>query len=276
MKTRVRYYSDELNDDFAGAQLTSDKLENYKYNHGKIWRLIGGFLYRFIAIPICSLYDYIIYRERIKNRKVMRKYKKEGFFVYGNHTMSASDAFTPSMVTFPKKPYIIVGTATMKYKFLGVLVDMMGGVPIPSDFKGMKDFTAHIYDLAKRKKVIYIYPEAHIWPYYTGIRSFKDVSFDYPVKTNKPVFAVTKTFHKRRIGRLPRVITYIDGPFFPDESLPKNKQRAKLRDEVYAAMVERSKLSDYNYIEYVNRESIINRDPIGAFCAEDEKIAVSE
>ncbi len=254
MKNRVIYYSDELNDDFAGAKLEVDKLDGYKYEHNIVWRAVGGFLYRFVAVPLCGIYSFIVHHERIKNRKILKKYKKEGFFVYANHVMTADDAFTPSYVSLPKKPHIIASSGSAKYKFLVMLIDMFGGVPISTSFEGMKAFTNHIYRLAESKKVIYIYPEAHIWPFYTGIRPFKDVSFDYPIRADKPVFAATKTFQKRLIGRLPKVTVYVDGPFFQDRSLPIKERRAKLRNEVYSTMVERSKLSDYKYVEYIKRE----------------------
>ena len=96
---------------------------------------------------------------------------------------------------------------------------------------------------------ITIFPEAHIWPYYTKIRPFKNVSFKYPIEYNTPVFCVTNTYQKRGKNKV-RITTYIDGPFFIDEKLSKKENQQKLCDEVYNKMVERSKLSNYEYIEY--------------------------
>lgn len=45
-------------------------------------------------------------------------------------------------------------------------------------------------------------------------------------------------------------MTYIDGPFFPDESLPVRQRQQNLRDQVYRCMVERSRESDFEFIEY--------------------------
>lgn len=100
-----------------------------------------------------------------------------------------------------------------------------------------------------------IYPEAHIWPYYTGIRPFKAVSFQYPVKLKCPVFALTNTYHRMgRKGGEAGIVTYIDGPFFADESLNPREARQRLRDKVYFCMLERSRESDYEYIEYRRKE----------------------
>ena len=81
------------------------------------------------------------------------------------------------------------------------------------------------------------------------------MSFQYPVKLDCPVYALTNTYHERR-GKRGKVdiVTYIDGPFYPDKSLkPKERQQA-LRDKVYECMVERSRESDYEVIRYIRKE----------------------
>lgn len=128
---------------------------------------------------------------------------------------------------------------------------MLGGIPIATTFGGMRRFTAAISDYSKKNKVIMIYPEAHIWPYYTGIRPFKDVSFKYPAKENKPVFCFTRVFRKRFLRSRPGVTVYIDGPFFPKSDLSVKENQKYLRDKVYETMVKRSKASNVEYIRYV-------------------------
>jgi hypothetical protein len=45
-------------------------------------------------------------------------------------------------------------------------------------------------------------------------------------------------------------VTYVDGPFYPDETLPLAQQKKKLRDDIFEKMTERSKLSCVTWIEY--------------------------
>ena len=102
-----------------------------------------------------------------------------------------------------------------------------------------------------KKHAITIYPEAHIWPYYTKIRPFKTVSFKYPIEFNTPAFCMTNTYqsygkNKDKI----KIVTYIDGPFFPDKNLTKSEQKQNLRDQIYNKMVERSKNSNIEHIKY--------------------------
>ena len=58
----------------------------------------------------------------------------------------------------------------------------------------MKNFINAIETHLNRKHPITIYPEAHIWPYYTKIRPFRDVSFRYPIQYKKPTFCMTNTY----------------------------------------------------------------------------------
>ena len=100
-----------------------------------------------------------------------------------------------------------------------------------------------------------IYPEAHIWPYYTKIRPFTDMSFRYPVQFDLPVFCFTDTYQKRRFGSKPKIVTYVDGPFYADKSLSSKEQRKELRDKVYNTMVERAKKSNVEMIHYERKEN---------------------
>ena len=98
-------------------------------------------------------------------------------------------------------------------------------------------------------------PHDFVWPYYTGIRNFKSVSFKYPVKLDTPVFSCTTTYqkHKNKV----RTILYIDGPFYPDKRLNLKQAQEKLRNEVYQKMVARSKMSNIEVIKYIKEEQKI-------------------
>ena len=117
----------------------------------------------------------------------------------------------------------------------------------------MKNFLDTIEEKINKKYAITIYPEAHIWPYYTKIRPFKSVSFKYPVELDKPVFCMTNTYQKRgKNGDKVKIVSYIDGPFYADKSIQNLKQqKEELRNRVYECMVERSKKSNIEVITYV-------------------------
>lgn len=151
-----------------------------------------------------------------------------------------------------KQNFFIVNPENVSMKGLETIVEMAGAIPIPTNKKAMKNFILAIEKRIEQNKVITIYPEAHIWPYYTKIRPFKSVSFKYPIDLEKPTFCMTNTYQKNKSGKL-KIVTYIDGPFFPDKTLEKNKQKEDLRNKVYDKMVERSKNSTVEVIKYVKK-----------------------
>ena len=62
------------------------------------------------------------------------------------------------------------------------------------------------------------------------------------------------TYQKRKFSKKPKIVTYIDGPFFPNKELSSREQRIDLRNQVYERMCERSKLSTVTWIQYIKKE----------------------
>lgn len=50
------------------------------------------------------------------------------------------------------------------------------------------------------------------------------------------------------------MVTYIEGPFYPEKEGSPKVNRKLLRDKVYARMCELAKNSDVNVIEYIKKE----------------------
>ena len=99
-----------------------------------------------------------------------------------------------------------------------------------------------------------IYPEAHIWPFYTKIRPFTESSFRYPIQNKCPVMCFTNTYQKRKLGKKAKIVTYIDGPFYADSSLKGKAQKVELRNRVYDAMVERSRNNTLVLATYIKKK----------------------
>lgn len=248
---KIIYYKDELNDEFSGPKITPIKIdENYKYKHGKIWNICSYIIQNFLSMPIKVLYNKLKFRLKYVGKEKIKPYKKQGYFIYANHTQQFADTFIPSVAIYPKRNFLIVNPENISVKPFGKLVEMLGAIPVPGNKTAMKNFLEEIQTKIKNKNTITIYPEAHIWPYYTNIRPFKSVSFKYPVELNAPVFCITNTYQKCGKNKI-KIVSYIDGPFFADKSLSKKEQKESLRNKVYECMVERSKNSNIEKIKYI-------------------------
>lgn len=253
-KGKVIYYKDELNEEFSEAQITPRVIdENYKYIHKNvIWNATAFLLQNILSVPIKYLYAKIKFRLKYVGTEKLKPYKKQGYFIYGNHTQAFADTFITSNSNYPKKNFFIVNPENVSIKGLGNTVQMLGAIPIPTNKNAMKNFLDCVEDKINRGYSITIFPEAHIWPYYTKIRPFKSVSFKYPIKMKAPVFSITNTYQSygKNNDRV-KIVSYIDGPFFPDDSLENVKAKQdNLRNQVFDKMVERSKNSNIEYVKY--------------------------
>lgn len=256
LQVRVIYYTDELNDDFSPTngkirQKVIDK--NYTYLPGNpLWRIFSFILYRLIATPVAFLFNKIGFGVRIKNRKALKKIKT-GYFLYGNHTQIAADAFNPTIITFPKKANILVNPDAVSIPVVGKVVSMLGGMPLPSTKEAAKIFLNAIKKKIEKGQVITIYPESHIWPYYNKIRPFTDASFKYPFMFNAPAVGFTVTYRQRKIfKKLPPLITVtVSEPVYPKECGSKTE----MRDRIYGFMVQTvEKEKSCEYIKYIKKE----------------------
>lgn len=255
-KRKIIYYTDELNDEFSLAQISPRTIDgNYTYIHNSFFkRLTHFFWYRIIAFPIAFLYTKLKFHHKIVNQSVIKPYKKNGYFLYGNHTQDIGDAFMPNMINKGKDKYIIVHPNNVSMPVLGKITPSLGALPLPDDMTAYKSFVKAIEQRIKENKAVVIYPEAHIWPFYTKIRPFVDTSFQYPIKLDVPSFCFTNTYQKRRFSKKPKIVTYIDGPFFPNRNLSIREQRADLRNQIYSCMCKRAESSTVAWIEYIKKE----------------------
>lgn len=255
MKQKTYYYHDLIHDDFAAATIKTNALpDDYKYvDRNPLYLITSGFL-RFIAITVISFMLRVHYLLIIKNKKVLKKVKGQGYFLYSNHTDYLLDAVTPSLISFPKFADVIVNPDAVSIKGIKHLVKLLGVIPIPTSIKGFINYKRSITKLIGYKHVMTLYPEAHIWPYYTDIRPFGTESFHYQAELGSPCFTFTKIYKRRVLPliRHPKVVTYVDGPFYPDMTLPKEERIQKLRDEVYQAMKKRVDSNPkYEYVKYI-------------------------
>ena len=256
------YYKDELNDDFAGNDITACKIEkDFPFAPKGFLFRVGEFIaYYLIALPLVALMwlvsGFTIHGR--KNVRAMRKARRanggKGFFLYANHTHWL-DAFAGPLVSAPTKAHVLVSPDTVSIKGLRVIVQLLGAIPVPTEKEAVKPFVEAIEQRINEGRSVMIFPEAHIWPYCTFVRDFKSGSFRYPVKLGVPCAAVCVTYTRHK-GLLKWMKTakrhvYISEPFYPDTSLPAPVAKQKLRDEVYAWLKKTAEEhSDYDYVTY--------------------------
>ncbi len=253
---KVIYYEDELKDEFSLTEITPKKIDaSYCYARNTVWKKLSRFFwYRLIFTPIAWCHSKLVFRSKVVGKACLKPYHKQGYFLYGNHTQDIGDAFLPNAMNMRKTHDFIVHPNNVSMPFLGRLTPALGALPLPDDLQAYRNFSREIETRIAQGHAVVIYPEAHIWPFYTKIRPFPDTSFQYPVKLGVPAFCFTNTYQKRKHSKKPRIVTYIDGPFFPDPALPLREQRKELRDRIYTQMCKRAEASDLVWIAYIKKE----------------------
>lgn len=253
MKKRIFYYTNNTKEviNFNVKKIKID--EHYKYKNKNVFYNIFSFVtYYLLAKPIAWFYFKLIKRVKFKNKKVLNPYMESGFFVYANHTHQFCDCFCPALICFTKKPHIIVNADNVSIPFWGKLFKMWGALPLPENILATKNFYKAIETTVNKNPII-IYPEEHLWPYYTKIREFSNTSFRYPVKFNKPTFTFTTVYKKHKLKK-PKIEIYIDGPFFIDTNLTEKENQQTLKDKVFAQLNNRASLSNIEYVKYIKKD----------------------
>lgn len=249
-KTRVRYFDSYDRDWVTSAKQDYRLPDDYKWvRHDPLSRLLSVLSYG-TALCLSSIGCRALLHLSIKGRGVLRS-TNGGAFIYGNHTRPVGDVFIPALASFPRRIYTVAAPANLGIPVIGRILPYLGALPTPQSTAGMRRLCAAISEHIENGKNIVIYPEAHVWEYCTEIRPMSESAFFFPAKLQKPSYAMTVTYKKRRIGKRPRTVVYIDGPFYPDTALPPRMRPAALRDAICAAMTERARENDAEYIKYV-------------------------
>jgi 1-acyl-sn-glycerol-3-phosphate acyltransferase len=214
---------------------------------GKVASSLAWALGLLVAYPFCKLHLHA----RFTGAERLKASGDRGAFVYCNHTQPVGDALMPALPIFPKRNFTVVSPANLGIPVLGRILPALGALPVPGTLAGLRKLDAAIEQRIEEGAFVVIYPEAHVWPWFTGIRPFPDTSFAYPVKLGVPAFSMTTTYERRRGKDKPRAHVYVDGPFWPNPSLGKKGQREDLKDRVRSCMERRADNSDCSYVEYL-------------------------
>lgn len=126
-KEKVIYYKDELNEEFSTVKIKPKVIdENYKYVHkDPLWNLCSYLVQNVLSVPIKNLYSSLKFRIKYIGKGKIKKYKKQGYFIFANHTQPFADTFLPSRAVYPKRNYFIVNPENVSMKGLRTLVEML-------------------------------------------------------------------------------------------------------------------------------------------------------
>lgn len=261
-KNRVMYYQDEVNDDFVKAKTNLNIVldENYQYLiTNPIRKFISFIIYYFIALPILFVEGKVFRGLIIKGKQNLKSIKKKGYIMYANHTDFRDAYLGHVFIANPKRTYIIANKDAVSIFLVRRLTKDLGALPVPDTYGGLKKLNASVAQILDDKKALMVYPEAHIWPYYTKVRPFPVTSFRYAAINNVPCVPVAATYRKHKglffFRKKPQMVVYIGMPIFPNLELSVKENATNLRDETHAYISQMTeKYSTYEYYKYIKKE----------------------
>ena len=264
---RVIYYESEEDDPIkTDEQEKSQEVrlpEGYEFIPKNFFvRIYSAILFRAFKL-FGQYYERNYWQAKFYGREKLKKARGKGYVIYANHTNPFHDVFGPALAA-NRRIFTIISPVNLKVPGIGKFLPLIGGLPLGKTKEEKQAFNEAVDKRLKQKNCLVIYPEAHVWPYYTGIRKFPtgDRSFKYATRNNLPIFTMTTTYHKRKDkkrGDLPRMDIYVDGPFWPDAAKSEDENRAELAKKAHDSMVKYSKKSTYEYFEYIKKTDKKNR-----------------
>lgn len=191
------------------------------YKPRTLLRACGYHVVYFIFLVITWVYAHVKFKIRFVGKAKMREVKKarRAYFFYGNHTQPFGDIATTVLMNWPHRISAVMAVANMGIPVIGKILQFFNFLPVPKTDEQRAQYKQAMTRLVRDDATSFaIYPEAHVWPYYTKIRNFSDTSFRYPVRFKAPSFAFTTTYARRtnwwnKWMKTPRITVYIDGPF---------------------------------------------------------------
>ena len=258
---RVFYYESE-EDDPIKTEEQEKKIEvrlpeGYEFiPKNPFVRAYSSVLYRIFKL-FGQYYERGYWQVKVYGREKLKQAKGKGYVLYANHTNPFHDVFGPA-IAVDRRIFTITNPVNLKIPGIGKFLPYIGGLPLGKTKEEKAAFHAAADKRLKQGTCLVIYPEAHLWPYYTKIRKYPagDKSFVYAARNNLPVFTMVTTYHERKNrkrGDLPRMNIYIDGPFWPDEKKSEKENQAILAKKAYESMVKWSKKNEYEYFRYIKK-----------------------
>ena len=157
---KVIYYQDELNDEFSTAVIEAKKIDgDYVYDRkGPVRAFTRFFWYRIVATPIAFLYAKLSLHQRSVGREKLKPFRKQGIYLYGNHTQAIGDPFTPNVFCFPKRVSFIVHANNVSMPYLGRINPSLGAIPLPDTREAYRNFQDCIAGRSEKHHAVVIYP----------------------------------------------------------------------------------------------------------------------
>ena len=164
----------------------------------------------YTLFPIAQMVNMLLYATTYANREKLRRFSRA--VLVSNHT-TFLDPVMVSGAVLPYRTWHTMLEATVEAPFLGTLVRLLGGLPLPPGSAGLKRLLETCETAFRYRRFLHFYPEGECYLYNQEIQEFKPGAFLIAAEMDLPV--------------IPLVTVFSGGPFkawsFWGRSLPLEK-----------------------------------------------------
>lgn len=207
-------------------------------NPGKISQSLSFSFYYLIVFPLLMFYFKFIMRTKFVNVGMAKK-NINGGIIISNH-VHQMDSPMSGVAFFPRRLTYTSIKANFNLKVAGKLVQILGGVPIPTDLLESRIFFHELVKLARQGKLIHFFPEGELIQFHEGVRPLKRGAFKVSVESSVPVIPVYISFkhYKTKIRKKEKykVIYKAGMPIYPDLTISTKDAIDKLAREAETSM----------------------------------------
>ena len=235
--TRMAPIRGELKDiKFDGSYPYLDKSLKFK-----IWHFLIYLTLWIAAFPL----NRIRYGLRIEGREKIRQNRKlfaNGVMTVCNH-VHRWDMICVLQAMRYRKAWIPMYAQPFRGND-GFLMKNIGGIAIPEERSGLREFDKALNELHDRKQWIHIFPESCSWKFYSPLRPFKIGAFNMAYKYSLPILPTMISFRPRTGWRKffckdePLLTIHVGDPIVPDLNTPRKEEAARMRDAAHKAMLD--------------------------------------
>jgi 1-acyl-sn-glycerol-3-phosphate acyltransferase len=160
--------------------------------------------------PVAQLINLLMFQTGYEHTWKLRGIPRA--ILVSNHT-TFLDPVKVSGAMLPRRTWQTLLEATVTAPFLGTLVRLLGGMPLPPGKRGLDRILASAETAFRYRRFIHFYPEGECYLYNQEIKEFKPGAFYLAAELDIPV--------------IPLVTVFSEGPFKPfspwGRTLPREK-----------------------------------------------------
>lgn len=258
-KGTVIYWSNQSEDDYDTGTHRARVYGRVKIERHGLYAALSNIFFYGLVVPIIWVFLKVT-GVKVQGKEKLKPLKKAktGYFMMCNHA-GIKDVTIPYLLGLPTRVNTVGYSNAEDGFLLRHIVPLLGYFPIPDDPHDLPVFKrALVWSIKEKHQPVCIYPEAHLWPMYTGVREFSRVSFRYPVDLDVPVVPLFIARRKRRgfwkLFKHPRLTCIVGDPLYPAKEGKTDARVTDLRDRCYRSMVDMSRsIEQEDYYRYVYR-----------------------